>query len=327
MVAATTTEFPPLLAMCPECQRCFDVGLIRAASAELQCPDDEVALQPLMGIVPVVDGKYRVDAVIGRGGMGAVFRARDLRLDRDVAVKVVRADLMADADSLARFQREAQIVARLQHPGIVTVFDYGTLPQGPAFLVMEFVAGEDLRHLLKRERTLSPARTLELMTGIAAGVDAAHRAGVLHRDLKPENVLLPASGTGPKVLDFGVAKMAVSGQAAGAAVTQGATIIGTPAYMAPEQLRGDLLDSRADVYSLTVLAYEMLTGRLPFGAGSFFDVGVRQVDAAARIDFAGVHAGIAETLRAGLSIDRDRRPATARLLVDQLRVTLSPRAT
>src|SRR5262245_26912607 len=166
-----------------------------------------------MGMPTVVDGKYRIDAIVGRGGMGAVFRARDLRLERDVAVKVVRAETMANPESKARFQREAQIIARLQHPGIVTVFDYGNLPQGAAFLVMEFVAGEDLRHLLKRERTLRAERVIELAAGIASGVDAAHRAGVLHRDLKPENILLPSNGSGPKVLDFGVAKMTVSGAA------------------------------------------------------------------------------------------------------------------
>ncbi|MBA3271124.1 MAG: serine/threonine protein kinase [Acidobacteria bacterium] len=207
-------------------------------------------LQPVIGMPPFVDGKYRVEAVVGRGGMGAVFRARDLRLERDVAIKIVRADLVGDPDSRARFQREAQIVARLQHPAIVTVFDYGNLPDGAAFLVMEFVRGEDLRHVLKREKTLPPARTVALVAGVAAGVDAAHRAGVLHRDLKPENILLPANGTGPKVLDFGVAKMTDTAAATSGLMTHGTTIVGTPAYMAPEQLRGETLDERADVSTL-----------------------------------------------------------------------------
>lgn len=321
MVAGTTATGSPSLAMCPACRRCFDLDKVRAVDNVPQCPDDGTVLQPVIGMVPVVDGKYRVDAVIGRGGMGAVFRARDLRLARDVAVKVVRADIMADPEAKARFEREAQIVARLQHPAIVTVFDYGNLPHGAAFLVMEFVAGEDLRHLLERERTLTRERTIELVAGIAEGVDAAHRAGVLHRDLKPENILLPANGTGPKVLDFGVAKMTnAASMETGVMQTHSATIIGTPAYMAPEQLRGDPLDGRADVYSLAVLTYEALTGRLPFGSGSFVDIGMKHADLSARVEFGGLATDLAQTLQQALSVNRDDRPATATALVAQLRL-------
>ncbi|MCI0437193.1 MAG: protein kinase, partial [Gemmatimonadetes bacterium] len=265
MVAGTTDAGVLSLGMCPVCLRCFDLTKGRAASGDAECPDDGTSLQPVLGMVPVVDGKYRIDAVVGRGGMGAVFRARDLRLARDVAVKVVRADMVIDPVARMRFEREAQIVARLQHPAIVTVFDYGNLPNGAAFLVMEYVAGEDLRHVLKRERTLPPDRTLTLIRGVAEGIEAAHRAGVLHRDLKPENILLPASGIGPKVLDFGVAKMTdPTTTEAGTTATLGATVIGTPAYMAPEQLRGEAVDGRADVYSLGCVLFEMLTGRAPF---------------------------------------------------------------
>ncbi len=321
MVAGATATGSPSLAMCPTCHRCFDLDTVRAADNSPQCPDDGTALQPVVGMVPVVDGKYRIDAVIGRGGMGAVFRARDLRLARDVAVKVVRADIMADPASKARFEREAQIVARLQHPAIVTVFDFGNLPHGAAFLVMEFVAGEDLRRLLQRERTLSRDRTIDLVAGIAEGVDAAHRAGVLHRDLKPENILLPANGTGPKVLDFGVAKMAdVGASAPGVTQTHSATIIGTPAYMAPEQMRGEPLDGRADVYSLAVLTFEALTGRLPFGVASLIDSGIRQAEGSARAELGELPPDLAHTLQQALSVDRDQRPATAAAFVAQLRL-------
>ena len=137
-----------------------------------------------------IEGKYRVDALIGRGGMGAVYRARDLRLDRDVAVKVVRGELVASPEARDRFQREAQLAARLQHPAIVTVFDYGTLPDGAAYLVMEYVRGEDLRARLSKG-PLPAADAIALLAEIAEGVEAAHRESVLHRDLKPENVLLP----------------------------------------------------------------------------------------------------------------------------------------
>jgi eukaryotic-like serine/threonine-protein kinase len=323
MVAGTNVGNAPALAMCPECHRCFDVGAFTDTGPLSRCPDDSVPLQPVMGMPTVVDGKYRVDAVVGRGGMGAVFRARDLRLERDVAVKVVRAETMANPESRARFQREAQIVARLQHPGIVAIFDYGTLAHGAAFLVMEFVAGEDLRHLLKREHKLPPARAIELVGGIAAGVDAAHRAGVLHRDLKPENILLPSNGAGPKVLDFGVAKMTGTGTGeAGVTLTQGVTIVGTPAYMAPEQLRGEPLDGRADVFSLGVMTYEALTGRLPFGGGSFFDVGMKQAEGALRLEFGEVGPALAHALGIALSLNRDERPATAGAFVELLRPAL-----
>jgi serine/threonine-protein kinase len=320
MVAATAAA-KSLLAMCPACHRCFDLASVQPSDGFAVCPHEGTVMQPVIGMPPLVDGKYRVDFVVGRGGMGAVFRARDLRLERDVAIKVVRADLMGDPESRTRFQREAQIVARLQHPAIVTVFDYGALPDGAAFLVMEFVRGEDLRHLLKRERSLDGARTVELVSGIAAGVEAAHRAGILHRDLKPENILLPDAGTGPKVLDFGVAKLTDTPAGANFA-TQGATIIGTPAYMAPEQLRGELLDVRADVYSLAALTFEMLTGRLPYGGGSFLDVGIRQAGGASQLAFDGVSPGMAAALRRALSLDREGRPGTAAALVESLRLAL-----
>jgi len=312
MIATTAHGAPSTLGMCPACHRCFDLNVARAATGADQCPDDGAALQPVIGMPPIVDGKYRVDAVIGRGGMGAVFRARDVRLQRDVAIKIVRADLVSEPETQARFQREAQIIARLQHPAIVTVFDYGNLPDGAAFLIMEYVRGQDLRHVLKRERTLAPGRAVDLITGVAGGIEAAHHAGVLHRDLKPENILLPASGTGPKVLDFGIAKLTDTGAGVGAGgtLTGGATILGTPAYMAPEQLRGESVDGRADVFSLAVVTYEVLTGRLPFGAGSFIDIGIKQAEGTAGVDLSGVPERLVDPLRRGLSFRRDERPTS-----------------
>lgn len=269
--APTMLGAGPALGVCPRCQRCMDLSVGR-------CPDDGAELAPVPGLPPVVDGKYRVDQMVGRGGMGAVFRARDMRLDRDVAIKVVRADLLEAPDARRRFRREAQVVARLQHPGVVAVFDYGTLAGGAAYIVMEFVRGEDLRQRLRRTPVLPPREVVDLIAGVAAGVQAAHDAGVYHRDLKPENVWLPESGAGPKVLDFGVAKMAPVGAQPGGTLTAGATVVGTPAYMAPEQLRALPVDGRADVFSLGVMTFEMLTGTLPFGAGSFVDIGLAQAE-------------------------------------------------
>jgi hypothetical protein len=276
-----------------------------------------------MAVGTVVDGKYRVDAVIGQGGMGAVFRAWDLRLERPVAIKVVRADLLGDPDSRARFRRESQIVARLQHPAIVTVFDYGTLPDGAAYLVMEFVSGEDLRRVIKREGRLPAARTAELLGGICAGVESAHKSGIFHRDLKPENILLPESGTGPKVLDFGVAKLTTPANITdGGTLTAGGTIVGTPAYMSPEQLRGEAIDARTDVFSLGVMTFEMLLARLPYGGGSFIDIGMKQAAGEKQVECGDLPAALADVLRRAIAYKKEQRPSSPLDFADELRTAL-----
>ncbi len=307
------SELP--VAECPTCRVCYDSGTH-------VCPTDRSDLR--VGAVPrTVDAKYRVDRLLGTGGMGAVYLAHDMRLDRDVAIKVVRGDLLASADARSRFRREAQLVARLQHPGIVSVFDYGTLPGGGAFLVMEFVRGRDLRSLVK-EGAQPASVVTPLLAGIAEPVEAAHRMGVLHRDLKPENILLPEQATVvAKVLDFGIAKAIVdsSGRTEGAAVTNFTTAgqpIGTPAYMAPEQLTGSATSERTDVYALGVIGYELLTGELPFGRGSFVDIAMRQQQ---RVELSGpdLPEALRQTVLAALSTDPAGRPATARAFADALR--------
>ncbi len=257
---------------CPVCGRCEEAGTAT-------CSADNSPLYPVQGVPRVVDNKFRIEQLLGRGGMGAVYRARDVRLDRLVALKVVRPELLSDGEARQRFRREAQIVARLQHPSIVSVFDYGTFVDGGAFLVMELVRGEDLRRVLQREGRLEVDRALRILTAVCAAIEAAHREGVLHRDLKPENILLPGGGLDAKVLDFGVAK--VMGEVpdrdphrtgTGTLVTAAGMIIGTPAYMAPEQLHGVPPDVRSDVFSLAVVAFEMLTGELPYGRSSLAEI-------------------------------------------------------
>ena len=170
-------------------------------------------MRPVPSVPRTVDNKYRIEQLLGRGGMGAMYRARDVRLDRLVALKVVRADLLGDPEARRRFRREAQIVARLQHPSIVAVYDYRTFADGGAYLVMELVRGEDLRHLLQREGRLEAAEAMQILTAVCAAIGTAHREGVLHRDLKPENILLPSGGAAAKVLDFGVAKLVTDDRA------------------------------------------------------------------------------------------------------------------
>ena len=240
-----------------------------------------------------------------------------MRLDRLVAVKVVRADLLQDAEARRRFRREAQLVARLQHPGIVSVFDFGTMGEGGAYLVMELVRGEDLRRVLLREGRLDPVRAVKILTAVCEAIQAAHLDGVLHRDLKPENILLPGTGVEAKVLDFGVAKLIAerneTREGSGAStLTAAGSIIGTPAYMAPEQLRGESPDQRTDVFALGVIAYEMLAGELPFGRGSFVDVALAHDRGPAPLATRVPHVSeiLDRSIRHALEADRERRPAT-----------------
>jgi predicted Ser/Thr protein kinase len=304
------------VAECPLCHVCYDPGT-------LVCATDGTALRA--GVVPrTIDAKYRVDRLLGTGGMGAVYLAHDMRLDRDVAIKVVRADLIANPDARARFRREAQLVARLQHPGLVSVFDYGTLPGGAAFLVMEYVRGRDLRSFVN-EGPQAPGFVAGLLASIAEPIDAAHQLGILHRDLKPENILIPDAGVvRAKVLDFGIAKAVgatESGETRGVVteLTAAGQPIGTPAYMAPEQLAGGTLSERTDVYAIGVIGYELLTGELPFGRGSFVDVALRQVERAPELVRNDVPETLKQAITASLSPDPSDRPASAGALASALR--------
>jgi predicted Ser/Thr protein kinase len=294
-----------LVAECHVCGACHDADVAT-------CTNDGTRLQ--RGRLPrVVDTKYRVDRVLGRGGMGAVYCAHDMRLERDVAIKVVRAELLSDPDARTRFRREAQLVARLQHPGIVAVFDYGTLPDGAAFLVMEYVRGRDLRAVLRAEGPMSPDRVARLLQAIALPVDSAHQLGVLHRDLKPENILLPDSGIGAKVLDFGVAKL-IGGEGTAPeneTLTLAGQPIGTPAYMAPEQLAGAPVSIRTDVFALGAIAYELLTGNAPFGRGPLVEIADRQKQGPAPIDRHDVTPAMGAAIGLALSVNAGVRPESA----------------
>lgn len=211
----------------------------------------------------VVGGRYRLERPVGQGGMGTVYVAYDTALDRRVAVKVLRQDLI-DPDAAERFQREARLAAALAHPNVVTVHDIGVTPSGHAFLVMELLEGVTLRQELQRLTRLPVPRVRDILCGVCAAVDAAHRRQMVHRDLKPENVFLcrGESGEIPKVLDFGLAK--ALGPDGVATLTRPGMVAGTPQYMAPEHLQGDEPSPDWDLWSLAVVAFEMITGRFPF---------------------------------------------------------------
>jgi serine/threonine protein kinase len=276
-----------------------------------------------------VDNKYRIEQLLGRGGMGAVYRARDMRLDRLVALKVVRAELLGDPEARRRFRREAQIVARLQHPSIVAVYDYGTFADGGAYLVMELVHGEDLRRVLQREGRFDAEEAMHILSNVCAAIGAAHREGVLHRDLKPENILLPGGGAPAKVLDFGVAKIVDEERPLEAgsadmqtALTAAGMIVGTPAYMAPEQFKAIAADTRTDVFSLGVLAYEMLSGNLPFGRGTLADVVLAQAHGVPAMSPGLIPPAAERAIRSALDADPDRRPSSPQEFATMLSAAL-----
>ncbi|GAA3212853.1 Stk1 family PASTA domain-containing Ser/Thr kinase [Actinocorallia longicatena] len=219
----------------------------------------------------LLGGRYELGGVIGRGGMAEVYRARDLRLDRTVAIKTLRADLARDPTFLARFRREAQSAASLNHPSVVAVYDTGEDEmdgQPIPYIVMEYIEGHTLRELIRpeggQERRLRPERALEITDGILRALDYSHRGGIIHRDIKPANVML-TRGHEVKVMDFGIAR-AMSDSAA--TMTATAQVIGTAQYLSPEQARGERVDARSDLYSTGCVLYELLTGRPPFQGDS-----------------------------------------------------------
>ena len=215
----------------------------------------------------LLGGRYELDGVVGRGGMAEVYRARDIRLDRIVAIKTLRADLARDQIFQARFRREAQSAASLNHPSIVAVYDTGedmTSGLPVPYIVMEYVDGRTVRDLLQEGHRLLPERSLEIIDGVLRALDYSHQAGIVHRDIKPGNVMVTRNGD-IKVMDFGIARAMSDAQST---MTQTAQVIGTAQYLSPEQARGERVDSRSDLYSTGCLLYELLTGRPPFTGDS-----------------------------------------------------------
>ncbi|KAB2344740.1 Stk1 family PASTA domain-containing Ser/Thr kinase [Actinomadura rudentiformis] len=215
----------------------------------------------------LLGGRYELDGVIGRGGMAEVYRARDLRLDRVVAVKTLRSDLARDPTFQARFRREAQSAASLNHPSVIAVYDTGEDTIGDTsipYIVMEYVDGSTLRDLLRENRALMPEKALEITDGILRALDYSHRGQIVHRDIKPANVMLTRNHE-VKVMDFGIARAMHD---AASTMTQTAQVIGTAQYLSPEQARGERVDARSDIYSTGCVLYELLTGQPPFTGDS-----------------------------------------------------------
>ena len=217
----------------------------------------------------VLAGRYRIETLIGEGGMGDVYRAKHLKIDKDVAIKVLAPEQMRRPRTVSRFLQEAKAASRIRHENVVDITDYGE-SDGCAFFVMEYLAGEDLSFLLKREGRLPWARIKPICIQLLRALSAAHAAEIVHRDIKPHNCFLTERGGKTdfvKVIDFGIAKL--YGEGSGEQLTKTGAIIGTAEYMSPEQGMGAELDGRSDLYSVGIIMYRMLTGEVPFSAETF----------------------------------------------------------
>src|ERR1043165_3221054 len=276
-----------------------------------------------MDVPQVIAGRFRIEREIGTGGMGTVYLATHLDLERPVAVKIIKREFAADSDVADRFLREARTMAKLRHPNAAMIFDAGNLPDGRHFIVMEFVEGETLSQSLAREGRFSAAHAVHIATQICDVLEEAHRLGIIHRDLKPSNILLGKRGV--CVLDFGVAKVLASSAESTAthASTGSGQLAGTPRYMSPEQCLGQRVGARSDLYSLGVLVYEMLAGRPPFVDPLQSALLVKQATVAApplprlRQDIPRSLALAVHSLLAKRPEDRPRTAAMAKALLER----------
>jgi eukaryotic-like serine/threonine-protein kinase len=254
---------------CPRCHQWYDDPAAR------HCPHDGAALTDAPQIEhlrarytkqvgAVLDGRYQVQGLIGRGAMARVYLAEDVRTRRAVAVKILNHDVARDPVSRERFLREIEVAASIGHPNVVTVLDAGERPDGSPFIVLEFLHGESLGDLLRRDEAVEAAFAVPMVLRVASGLSAAHRAGIVHRDVKPDNLFLVGERGAPyslKVVDFGMAKLFKASK-----LSETGMALGTLLYIAPEQALSDPVDGRTDVYGLGVVLYRMVTGRLPFDA-------------------------------------------------------------
>ena len=304
---------------CPECKTCYgdEIGI---------CPNDQKQTRHVLPGGQLLANRYFLEKQLGKGAMGQVYLAADKKFEaRKVAVKTVRQDLLSSEDlqegeAIARFEREAQSAASIQHPNTVSVTDFGETPEGVFYLVMEYVEGETLHRLLRREGTLSVPRAVKLLRQIADGVEAAHDAGILHRDLKPANIFIMSRGRTNddgfiKVGDFGLAKIVhqTATDVNSNATPSSRGIIGTPEFMAPEQMQPELgVDVRADIYALGTIAFLMLGGRTPF-TGDLMQLVMQKIMHAPpllstlRTD---IPSDVERVIMRSLETDANRRPST-----------------
>jgi hypothetical protein len=294
---------------CPECGTCYD-------SDSDSCKKEGASLTPLP-YARMLARRYWFERKLGKGGMGIVYESHDTELDRHVAIKLIHPMLMSSTEAAARFRQEARAAAGFTHPNVVTIYDYGVAEDGRAYLVMELLRGVTLRQELKRRQRLDAARVYEILSGVSAAVDTAHRRGLIHRDLKPENIFLAKTDDGetPKILDFGVVKtLTRSEEDTAENETEPGRLVGTLKYMSPEELRGENPTEGWDLWALTVVAYEMLAGVHPFNGSTSSETRNAIIDGRmAPIDsqLPEAPASLRQFFEKALASDRRLRPPSA----------------
>jgi len=247
------------------------------------CPNDGQTLRsaaPASDLIgQIVADRYHVVKQLGEGGMGQVYLAEHVKMGRRSAIKVMNPSMVHDPDAVARFNREAANASRINHPNVCAIYDFGETPDGLIYLAMEFIEGEPLTDVIEREGALPLPRAAAIFLQTADALQAAHDLGIVHRDLKPDNIMVSRRKSGGdmvKVVDFGIAK-AIGGDQAGQKVTKTGLVVGTPEFMSPEQLSGDAVDGRSDLYSLALVLYRMLTGKVPFEATSVQETMIKRL--------------------------------------------------
>jgi CheY-like chemotaxis protein len=302
-----------ILCACTQCGACYDQSI-------RYCIHDGDTVEEARPLLPHrILGRYRLDRVLGQGGMGRLFEAWDEKLDRPVAVKILRPDRFADQAVRMRFEQEARAIARIDHPGVIAIHDSGEIEDGSLFLVMELLRGSDLGLMIRLQGRGRPQQVASMLRDVGSALSAAHRAGFIHRDIKPENIFLVDTEDGPKVkvLDFGIARPLDADMR----ITQTGNFVGTPAYMAPEQMNGSTGDTRSDLYSLAAVAFEALTGRrVTEGddlARIFGDVLYRPRPRLSTL-LHGVPPAIDDAFAAALARNPDERPPSIAAWVDPL---------
>src|SRR6476659_3882267 len=306
------------------------------------CPKDGEVLEEDSGslVGKALDGQYQIESMLGKGGMGAVYRARHILLGDRVAIKVLPPQVRNNAEWLRRFRREGQASRRFRHPNSVTVHDLRTTPDGTTYMVMEYVQGHTLDAELKRRGRFTAEEAFEILTPIMSVLDTAHAMGVVHRDLKPENIMVSlAEDKGPtvKLLDLGIAKMreiAGSDSGSNTALTMAGQVLGTPYYMSPEQW-GEIprdenleIDGRADIYSLGLVFYEMIAGRRCYTAKTLHELRREHVSTVPKPlhEVApSVPRGFSEAIQRATAKDRADRQPTAAVLASELKAGLNTR--
>jgi serine/threonine protein kinase len=310
---------------CPQCERRFDDKVSN-------CPDDD---SPLMSVPQtdltdqVVAGRFKIVRKLGEGGMGTVYQAFQFSVNREVALKVMRRELADSEQSIKRFMREAQAASKLRNPNTITVFDFGQTEDGLLYMALEFLKGKPLDRVLAREAPLSVSRTAHILGQICNSLEEAHAEGIVHRDLKPPNLVVE-NRAGFRdfvtVLDFGIAR--VADDETDEVLTQTGTVIGSPRYMSPEQVQGQKVDARSDLYSLGIIAYEMLSGRAPFEGGTKVTVMTRHCTEAPKPlsqvnPGLGIPPALDHFLQVCLAKDPNKRPATAAEFKSRLQLAIS----